>query len=470
MSLFEAQTDLRAPLAARMRPRTLEEFVGQEHILGPGRLLRKLIESDDLTSLILYGPPGTGKTSLAHVIAEQTRAHFVSLNAVTSGVADMRRVIREAEDRRRFHGQRTILFIDEIHRFNKAQQDLLLPYVEDGTVVLIGATTENPFFEVNATLVSRSRILRLEPLSGASVARLLERALSDRERGLGAARAELTAEAIAHLVEVANGDARIALNALELAVATTPPDADGVRRVTVAVVADALQRRVVRYDKSGDQHYDVISAFIKSLRGSDPDAAVYWMARMLAAGEDPRYICRRMIVHAAEDVGLADPQALLVATAAAHAVEYVGLPEARIPMAEAAIYIACAPKSNAVVRAIDRAAADVENLPSPPVPLHLRDASYPGARRLGSGRGYEYPHDHPGGFVPQDYVPEAIRDRVYYEPTGYGEEAGVRERLRRLWRGRKAYSDETAGVGEGDADRRANTSDSDTSEKGEGGS
>jgi putative ATPase len=439
MSLFESQTDLGVPLAARMRPRTLEEFVGQEHIVGLGKLLRKLVESDDLTSLILYGPPGTGKTSLAHVIAEHTRAHFVSLNAVTSGVADMRRMIREAQDQRRFHGRRTILFIDEIHRFNKAQQDLLLPYVEDGTVVLIGATTENPFFEVNSTLVSRSRILRLEPLPPEALARLLERALADGERGLGEVRAEVTPEATAHLIDVANGDARIALNALELAVMTTPADADGVRRVTVEAVADALQRRVVRYDKSGDQHYDAISAFIKSLRGSDPDAAVYWMARMLHAGEDPRYICRRMIVHAAEDVGLADHQALLVATAAAHAVEYVGLPEARIPMAQAAIYIACAPKSNAVVRAIGQAAADVENLPSEPVPLHLRDTAYPGARRLGHGRDYEYPHDHPDGFIAQDYVPDAIRGRIYYQPSEHGREAALRERLLRLWGARKPY-------------------------------
>lgn len=452
MSLFEPHTDLGAPLAARMRPRTLEEFVGQEHIVGPGKLLRKLIESDDLASLILYGPPGTGKTSLAHVIAEHTRAHFVSLNAVTSGVADMRRVIREAQDQRRFHGRRTILFIDEIHRFNKAQQDLLLPYVEDGTVVLIGATTENPFFEVNSTLVSRSRILRLEPLPPEALARLLERALADGERGLAEFRAEVTPEATAHLIDVANGDARIALNALELAVTTTPADADGVRRVTVEAVADALQRRVVRYDKFGDQHYDAISAFIKSLRGSDPDAAVYWMARMLHAGEDPRYICRRMIVHAAEDVGLADPQALLVATATAHAVEYVGLPEARIPMAQAAIYIACAPKSNAVVRAIDQAAADVEKVPSEPVPMHLRDTAYPGARSLGHGRDYEYPHDHLDAFVAQDYVPDAIRGRIYYRPTEHGDEAEVYRRLRSLWADRKPYGQADGPDQEGDSE------------------
>ncbi|MDR7416342.1 MAG: replication-associated recombination protein A [Armatimonadota bacterium] len=436
MALFEPDpTSL--PLAARMRPRTLEEFVGQRHLLGPGRFLHRLLSSGQLVSLILYGPPGTGKTSLAQVLANTLRAHFVSLNAVTSGVAEVRRVIQEARDRLRYRGERTVLFIDEIHRFNRSQQDLLLPAVEDGTVVLVGATTQNPFFDVNPTLLSRCRLLRLEPLRPEEIGKIVERALQDPERGLGRERVELSPEALAHLVDAANGDARVALNALEVAVRTTPPDADGVRRVGLAAVEEALQRRMIRYDKSGDEHYDVASAFIKSLRGSDPDAAVYWLVRMLEAGEDPRFIARRMIVHAAEDVGLADPTALLVAVAAAHAVEFVGLPEAQIPLAEAAIYIACAPKSNAVVRALARAREDLEHLPALPVPLHLRDVSYPGAVQLGHGQAYRYPHDFPGGFVEQDYLPENLRGRVYYEPTDQGREAEIRERLMRLWRDRR---------------------------------
>jgi putative ATPase len=436
MALFEPdQASL--PLAARMRPRTLEEFVGQRHLLGPGKFLHRLLTSGQLVSLILYGPPGTGKTSLAHVLAHTLRAHFVSLNAVTSGVAEVRRVIQEARDRLRYRGERTLLFLDEIHRFNRSQQDLLLPAVEDGTVILVGATTQNPFFDVNPTLLSRCRLLRLEPLRPEEIGEIVERALRDPERGLGRERVELSPEALRHLVDAANGDARVALNALEVAVRTTPPDADGIRRVGLAAVEEALQRRVIRYDKSGDEHYDVVSAFIKSLRGSDPDAALYWLVRMLEAGEDPRFIARRMIVHAAEDVGLADPTALLVAVAAAQAVEFVGLPEAQIPLAEAALYIACAPKSNAVVRAIDRARADLEHLPASPVPLHLRDASYPGAAQLGHGQAYRYPHDFAGGFVEQDYLPENLRGRVYYEPTDQGREAEIRERLRRLWGDRR---------------------------------
>ncbi|MCS7172760.1 MAG: replication-associated recombination protein A [Armatimonadetes bacterium] len=436
MALFEPdQASL--PLAARMRPRTLEEFVGQQHLVGPGRFLHRLLTSGELASLILYGPPGTGKTSLARVLSNVLRAHFVSLNAVTSGVADVRRVIQEARDRLRYRGERTVLFIDEIHRFNRAQQDLLLPAVEEGTVVLIGATTQNPFFDVNPTLLSRCRLLRLEPLRPEEIQEIVERALRDPERGLGRERVELSPEALAHLVDAANGDARVALNALEMAVRTTPPDADGVRRVGLGAVEEALQRRVIRYDRSGDEHYDVASAFIKSLRGSDPDAAVYWLVRMLEAGEDPRFIARRLVVHAAEDVGLADPLALIVAVAAAHAVEFVGLPEARIPLAEAALYIACAPKSNAVVRALAQARSDLERLPALPVPPHLRDASYPGSAQLGHGRGYRYPHDFPDGFVEQDYLPENLQGRVYYEPTDRGHEAKIRERLQRLWKDRR---------------------------------
>lgn len=432
-----------APLAARMRPRTLEELAGQEHLLAPGKVLRRAIERGELTSLILYGPPGTGKTSLAHVIARHTDSDVEQVNAVTAGVAELREVIVRAKDRRLLHSRRTILFIDEIHRFNKAQQDVLLPHVEDGTVVLVGATTENPFFEVNSTLVSRSRIFRLEPLGEEALRTILRRALTDPERGLGAFRVEIGDDAIAHLIEVSNGDARIALNALELAAMTTLPNAEGVRDVTLASIEDAAQRRALVYDRAGDGHYDHISAFIKSMRGSDPDAAVYWMARMLAAGEDARFIARRMVVHAAEDVGMADPMALVVATAAAHAVEFVGLPEARIPMAEAAIYIATAPKSNAVVRAIGSAMADVEERRADPVPIHLREPGHPMvAQRLGHGQGYKYAHDYPGGFVPQQYLPDSVKDRVYYHPTGAGLEAEIRARLERWWNGIKRYTPE----------------------------
>jgi putative ATPase len=433
MEIFQPEPGA-APLAARMRPRSLEEFVGQEHLVGPGRILRRLVDSGELASVVLYGPPGTGKTTLARILAQSARAHFETLNAVTSGAADIRRVAQEAHDRLRFHRQRTVVFVDEIHRFNRAQQDLLLPHVEDGTLVLVGATTENPFFALNSTLVSRVRILRLEPLSPEELRRIVQRALQDSERGLGRLAVELDPQALEHLVHACGGDARVALNALEVAVTTTAPGPDGVRRVGLEAVVEALQRPVLRYDREGDQHYDTVSAFIKSMRGSDPDAAVYWLVRMLEAGEDPRFVARRMVIHAAEDVGLADPTALLVATAAAHAVEYVGMPEAQIPLAEAAIYIACAPKSNAVVRALARAREDVRTHTPEPVPAHLRDSSYPGAVRLGHGQGYRYPHDYPGGFVEQDYLPEGLRGRVYYEPTDRGLEATLRQRLQNWWK------------------------------------
>jgi len=421
-----------APLAARMRPRTLAEVVGQEHIIGPGRLLRRAIEADQLSSLIFYGPAGSGKTTLARVIANTTKAHFEQINAVTSGVADLRRVMDEARQRRGMHGIKTILFIDEIHRFNKAQQDALLPAVEDGTIILIGATTENPFFEVNPALVSRSRIFRLEPLSDDNVRELLARALRDEERGLGRYRVEIASEAIDHLVRVAAGDARSALNALELAVLTTPPDEDGVRRIDLAVAAESIQRRALAYDKNGDQHYDTISAFIKSMRGSDPDAALYWLARMIYAGEDPLFIARRIVICAAEDVGLADPQALVVATAAYQAVHAVGMPEGRIPLAEATVYVATAPKSNAAYLGIERALADVEERRISGVPIHLRDASYKGAERLGHGKGYRYAHDYPEHYVEQDYLPPELADARYYEPGELGHEADVAARLRRF--------------------------------------
>ncbi len=442
MDLFQQSAELTgertAPLAARMRPRTLEEFVGQSHLLGPGRLLRRAIETDSLVSAIFYGPPGTGKTSLAFVIAQVTRAHFEPVNAVTTGVAELRRLIDEARDRRALYGRGTILFIDEIHRFNKAQQDVLLPHVEDGTVVLIGATTGNPFIDVTPTLVSRSRLFALDPLTTDEVEEILRRATADA-RGLGPDHVEVDGAVLRHIAAAAGGDARAALNMLELAALTTPPDAAGVRRVT-REAADEAGQRALLYDRAGDAHYDMTSAFIKSMRGGDPDAAVYWLARMLAGGEDPRFIARRMIVHAAEDVGVADPQALLVAVAAAQAVEFVGLPEARIPMAEAAIYIATAPKSNATVEAISRAAADVEHEESRPVPRSLRDASTRGSRRLGHGEGYEYPHNHPGAFVVQQDAPDNVKDRVYYEPTASGYEGEIRKRLRTWWAGVKRYA------------------------------
>lgn len=444
MELFEQSNRsaiaAETPLAARMRPRSLEEFAGQDHLLGPGRLLRRAIERDEISSLIFYGPPGTGKTSLAHVIAHATHADVEQVNAVTAGVADLKKVLARAQERRSLYGKRTILFIDEIHRFNKAQQDVLLPHVEDGSVILIGATTENPFFEVNSTLLSRSRVFALEPLTEDALGAIVARALTDRERGLADLQVDLDPEARQHLVAGSNGDARIALNVLELAVMTTAPGPDGRRRIGLDAVADALQRRPLVYDRAGDAHYDHISAFIKSMRGSDPDAAVYWMARMLAAGEDARYIARRMVVHAAEDVGMADPMALVVATAAAHAVDFVGLPEARIPMAQAAIYIATAPKSNAVVEAIGEAMHDVEDRRADPVPPHLRDTSHPRAvRALGSGKGYKYAHNYPEGFVPQTYLPESVKDRLYYRPTTHGHEAEVAQRLRMWWKGIKHY-------------------------------
>ena len=434
MALFEraGEGSPATPLAARMRPRSLDEFVGQERLVGPGRALRAAIEADQVHSLILWGPPGTGKTSLAHLVAASTRSHVEHVNAVTAGVADLKRIIAEARDRTNFHQQRTLLIIDEIHRFNKAQQDVLLPHVEDGTVILIGATTENPFYEVNATLVSRSRVAQLEPLGEEPMREILTRAATD-PRGLGEARVDVDPDALEHMVSISNGDARVALNILEAAAAVAP-QVDGRRRITKAVAVDASQRRALLYDREGDAHYNTISAFIKSLRGSDPDAAVYWLARMIASGEDPRYIARRMVVHAAEDVGLADPMALVVATAAAHAVEFVGLPEARIPMAEAAIYIATAPKSNAVVRAIGDAMRDVEERRAEPVPMHLRDTSHPQVvRRLGYGRGYQYPHDHPGGFVPQEYRPPGVEGRRYYRPTTHGAEDAIRRRLADWW-------------------------------------
>ncbi len=419
-----------APLAARMRPRDLGEYVGQSHILGPGQLLRRAIEADRIQSLIFYGPPGTGKTSLAQIIARQTKARFVRLSGVESNVADLRRELSGAANRLANAGQFTILFIDEIHRFNKAQQDVLLPDVESGSVRLIGATTHNPFFFVNSPLVSRSQIFELRPLSEEELLALLRRALADSERGLAGRRLQPEPAALAHLARVADGDARKALNALELAALTTPPDPDGSIRISLEIAEQSIQKKAIVYDGDGDAHYDTISAFIKSMRGSDADAALYWLAKMIHAGEDPRFIARRMVICAAEDVGLADPMALVLTQAALAAAEYVGWPEARIPLAEATIYIATAHKSNSSIVAIDAALEDVRKGRTLAVPEHLRDAHYAGADRLGHGAGYQYAHEHPGHFVAQDYLGAGRR---YYEPSDQGVERKIRERVER-WR------------------------------------
>jgi putative ATPase len=417
------------PLAARMRPRSLAEFVGQTHILGPGQLLRRAIEADRIQSLIFYGPPGTGKTSLAQIIARQTKSKFERLSGVESNVADMRRVLAAAANRLANTGHPTILFIDEIHRFNKAQQDVLLPDVEGGVVRLIGATTHNPFFFVNSPLVSRSQIFELRPLSEAELFGLLQRALADHERGLGFMKIQAEEPALRHLAKLSDGDARKALSALEIAALTTTPAQDGTVHVDLAIAEQSIQKKAVVYDDE-DAHYDTISAFIKSMRGSDPDAALYWLAKMVHAGEDPRFIARRIVIHAAEDVGLADPMALVLANAAFQAAEFIGWPEAQIPLAEATIYIATAPKSNSTVMAIGAAMKDVESGRTLPVPEHLRDSHYAGAKRLGHGKGYEYAHDHPDHFVAQDYLGAAKR---YYEPSEQGVEKKIKKRVEK-WR------------------------------------
>jgi putative ATPase len=408
------------PLAARMRPRTFDEFVGQTHLIGPGRALSRLVEKGALSSIVLWGPAGTGKTTLAHLLAEAVGANLVQLSAVSSGVADARKVMQGAKG-----GLfRTVLFVDEVHRWSKAQQDVLLPAVESGDVTLIGATTENPYFSLNSPLLSRCILLRLEPLGADDLRALIRRALTDPGRGLGALDVTIEDDAVEHLVEIAGGDARIALTGLEAAATAASGTGDAV--ITRDLAADAVQHKAVVYDRQGDAHYDVISAFIKSVRGSDPDAALFWLARMLEAGEDARFIARRMIVHASEDIGLADPRALLVAVAAAQAVEHVGLPEARLNLAEAAIYLARAPKSNSVYAALNAATEDA--IGADQVPSHLRDASYAGAKRLGHGKGYLYPHDFPGHMIDQEYRPVRFQGNRYYEPSGQGEESGEIDR------------------------------------------
>ena len=421
-----------APLAARMRPRTLEEFVGQEDILGPGKLLRRAIESDRLfSSIILWGPPGTGKTTLAMVIANLTKSHFETLSAVLAGKAELKEVIEQALERRRLYGKRTILFVDEVHRWNKAQQDALLPHVETGTVTLIGATTENPYFEVIGALVSRSRVFQLRPLADGDVRLLLERALTDKERGYGNREIRIDEDAIEHLIHVAGGDARNALNALELAVESTLHGEDGVIHITLGVAQESIQRRAVLYDKDGDAHYDTISAFIKSVRGSDPDAALYWLAKMLYAGEDPRFILRRLIILAGEDIGLGDPLGLVVASAAAQAFDYIGLPEGIYPIVEATLYLATAPKSNTATSYF-KAFQLIEEEGITGVPQHLQDANRD-ARALGHGKGYQYPHEVPDHFLPQQYLPRSLLGTYFYQPSSQGYEASVADRLTR-WR------------------------------------
>lgn len=413
MNLFENKTkeEIIAPLAFRMCPKDLDEYVGQEHILGEGRLLRRAIEADRISSLILYGPPGTGKTALARVIASKTKAHFEWLNAATAGLDEIRKVIRDARVRKK-EGIKTILFLDEIHRFNKLQQDALLPDVEEGNIILIGATVENPFFYVNSALLSRSHVFELKTLSEDEIIKILDNALKDKDRGFGNMKIMIHEDALRHIAKMSDGDARKALSSLEIAVLTTPPDEKGSVTITLQIAEESIQKKAILYDKKGDQHYDTISAFIKSMRGSDPDAAIYYLAKMLYAGEDPRFIARRILICASEDVGEADPMALLIATATLRAVEFIGMPEARIPLAQATIYISKAPKSNACYRAIESAMEDIEKESTIEIPDHLKDSHYPGAKKLGHGIGYKYPHDY-GGYVEQQYLKEK---KKYYNP------------------------------------------------------
>lgn len=421
-----------APLADRMRPEAIEEFIGQKHILGEGKFLNRSIKADRITSMIFYGPPGTGKTSLARIIANTTNMRYEKLSAVTSGVKDIREVMDRAEENLKLYNKRTILFIDEIHRFNKAQQDALLPFVERGIIILIGATTENPYFEVNKALLSRSMVIVLESLKREDLLELIYKALKDKEKGLGNYNVRLTDEAIDYLITVADGDARILLNSLEIGVLSTPADSDGLICLNLDRIKESIQIKTAKYDKGGDEHYDTISAFIKSMRGTDPDATMYWLAKMINAGEDPKFIARRIIIAASEDVGNADPNALQVAVAAFNAVNTIGMPEGRIPLAQAALYVATAPKSNRSYLAINNAIEDLKNKEAGKIPIYLRSTSYPGAKNLGNGKGYKYPHDYDGNFVNQQYLPDDFKDKIYYEPSENGYEKVIKDRLDKL--------------------------------------
>mgnify|MGYP002864662217 CR=1 FL=1 len=435
---MEERMNQEAPLAARMRPRSLDEFIGQDHIIGEGKLLRRAIQADRLfSSIILTGPPGTGKTTLAQLIAQHTQAHFETISAVLAGVAELRRVIGEAKERRSLYKRRTLLFVDEVHRWNKAQQDALLPLVENGMLTLIGATTENPYFDVIPALVSRSRVFQLEPLKEEHLGRILQSALEDSERGYGGRPIVMAEDARAHLEHIAGGDARNLLNALELAVESTPPEADGSIQVTLEVAQESIQKRAILYDRMGDAHYDTISAFIKSVRGSDPDAALYWLAKMILAGEDPRFVLRRLIVLSGEDIGLADPMGLVVASAAANAYEYIGMPEGIYPIVEATLYLATAPKSNSA-GAFFRVREELEQNGAGPVPTHLMDSSRD-ARGFGHGKGYQYPHSFPGHFTPQQYLPDRLLGHEFYRPSDQGYESAAAERVAR-WRAAQAQA------------------------------
>lgn len=436
MDLFdymrEQNKEKESPLASRLRPTTLDEVVGQQHIIGKDKLLYRAIKADKLQSVIFYGPPGTGKTTLAKVIAQTTSAEFMQINATSAGKKDMEAVVEKAKEIQGMYGRRTLLFIDEIHRFNKGQQDYLLPFVEDGTVTLIGATTENPYFEVNSALISRSIIFELKPLAPEDIKILLKRAVYDTKRGMGAYNADIDEESLDFLADVSNGDARSALNAVELGILTTERSSDGKIHITIDVAQECIQKRVVKYDKNGDSHYDNISAFIKSMRGSDPDAAVYYLAKMLYAGEDVTFIARRIMICASEDVGNADPMALTVAVSAAQAVERLGMPEARIVLAQAVTYVASAPKSNAAYMAVDKALETVRNTKTAPVPAYLCDSHYKGAQKLGRGIGYKYAHDYPNHYVEQQYLPDAYKDMKFYEPTDNGYEKEIRAYFQRI--------------------------------------
>lgn len=441
MDMFEQQYAEQkiqgAPLATRMRPRSFNDFVGQEHLVGKGHVLRKAIDAGQTPSFILWGPPGSGKTTLAYIIANNTNSYFSPVSAVNAGVNELRRIIEEAKERRKVNQQRTILFIDEIHRFNKAQQDAVLPFVENGTVTLIGATTENPSFEVVSPLLSRSQVLNLNPLNEGEIRLIVLRALKDMLNGLGSLNVAIDDEALSHLIGMSNNDARVALNAMELAALATPVDQDGKRRISLSTIEDAIQHPALRYDKAGEQHYDIISALHKSMRGSDPDASIYWLARMVEAGEDPLYIARRMVRFASEDVGMADPQALVVAMAAQQAVQFVGMPEANLALAEAAVYLATAPKSNSLCQAYSQAQNEIQQGSGESAPLHLRNPVTPLMKDMGYGKDYKYAHDYPGHFVPQQHLPDSLQGKHFYTPSGQGYEKEVTARLKAWWGGKR---------------------------------